>query len=92
MLKTAGRTGLHPAQEALEWPKTRQRQGKPAHHPAKAVRGSSQRGAAPDTVWGLTAGPCGETRFRTGLRCHHREAGGAGAQEGLGEHGLFVMG
>lgn len=31
------KTGLHPAWEALEWPKTKQRQGEHAHHPANVV-------------------------------------------------------
>lgn len=31
------RTGLCPAQVTLEWPKKRQRQGKPAHHSANVL-------------------------------------------------------
>lgn len=90
----AGRTGLHPAQEAVEWPKTRQsKTGMLTTLRRQLVRALSQRGAGPGTVWGLTAGPCRETRLRTGLSCHHREAGvGWGLRKAWGSTGYLLWG
>lgn len=91
--QTARRTGLHPAQAALEWPTTRQSKANTLSTLLRQlVRALSQRGAGPDTVWGLTQGPAEKPDSEQACAATTGRLGGRGLRKAWRSTGYLLWG